>query len=137
MISDIGCHGFRIQWFAVIKDQASAWGIFANQLLAIFLTKPTAKYMSAVDHLISYVYGTKDLAICYDGKRKYAEVFTAASDASSADNPDQKSSEGFMFCLFNGPIDWMARKQRTLTTSTTEAELLALSQASINSYIGR
>ena len=32
-----------------------------------------------------------------------------------------------MFKLFGGPIDWRACKQKTITTSTTEAELLALS----------
>ena len=32
--------------------------------------------------------------------------------------------------MFGGPIDWKARKQQTVTTSTTEAELLALQHAS-------
>jgi hypothetical protein len=32
--------------------------------------------------------------------------------------------------LFRGLIGWRASKQETVTTSTTEAELLALSQAS-------
>jgi hypothetical protein len=31
--------------------------------------------------------------------------------------------------LFGGTIGWRANKQSTVTTSTTEAELLALSQA--------
>lgn len=31
--------------------------------------------------------------------------------------------------LFGGPIAWRANKQDTVTTSTTEAELLAFSQA--------
>jgi hypothetical protein len=31
--------------------------------------------------------------------------------------------------LFGGPIAWRANKQDTVTTSSTEAELLALSQA--------
>jgi hypothetical protein len=56
-------------------------------------------------------------------------VFTGASDAAYADNPDRKSSEGYIFSLFGGPIDWKAGKQKTVTTSTTEAELLALSRA--------
>ena len=38
-----------------------------------------------------------------------------------------KSTEGFLFKLFGGPIDWKACKQKTVTTSTTKAELLALS----------
>ena len=31
--------------------------------------------------------------------------------------------------LFGGAIDWRASKQKTVTTSSTEAELLALSNA--------
>jgi hypothetical protein len=52
-----------------------------------------------------------------------------ASDASFADNTlDRKSSQGYTIKLFNGLIAWRSSKQDTVTTSTTEAELLALSQ---------
>ncbi|OHW89539.1 retrotransposon hobase [Colletotrichum incanum] len=55
---------------------------------------------------------------------------TVASDASFADNSiDRKSSQAFAIKLFGGLIGWRANKQQTVTTSTTEAELLALSQA--------
>jgi hypothetical protein len=37
-------------------------------------------------------------------------VFTGASDAAYADNPDRKSSKGYIFSLFGGPIDWKAGK---------------------------
>ena len=65
---------------------------------------------------------------------KYADntgpnVFMGASDATYADNIDQKSSEGYLFTLFGGPIDWRATKQKMVTMSTTEAKLLALSRA--------
>ena len=53
-----------------------------------------------------------------------------ASDASFADNStDRKSSQGYAMKLFGGLVGWRANKQATVTTSTTEAELLALSQA--------
>ncbi len=53
-----------------------------------------------------------------------------ASDALFADNSaDQKSSQGYAMKLFRGLVGWRANKQATVTTSTTEAELLALSQA--------
>jgi hypothetical protein len=97
------------------------------------LTRCTDRHLKAADHLIAYLYRTKDLALCYDGS-KGITAFTAASDASFADNPDRKSSEGFLFCLFGGPIEWKARKQQTITTSTTEAELLALSHAAKQLY---
>ena len=62
-----------------------------------------------------------------------------ASDASFADNTaDRKSSQAYAMKLFNGLIGWRANKQDTVTTSTTEAELLALSQAAKESqYVGR
>lgn len=60
------------------------------------------------------------------GGGDYLEV---ASDASFADNTlDRKSSQGYTIRLFGGLIAWKASKQDTVTTSTTEAELLALSQ---------
>lgn len=53
-----------------------------------------------------------------------------ASDASFADDShDRKSSQAYALKLFGGLIGWRANQQNTVTTSTTEAELLALSQA--------
>ena len=52
-----------------------------------------------------------------------------ASDASFADNSlDRKSSQGFAIKLFGRLVAWRANKQDMVTTSSTEAELLALSQ---------
>ena len=55
--------------------------------------------------------------------------FQPSSDASFADNPDRKSSHGFLFKLFKGPIAWMSKKQTHVSTSTTQAELIAVSEA--------
>ena len=57
------------------------------------------------------------------------DTLQVASNALFADNTlDRKSSQGYAIKLFNGLIAWRASKQDTVTTSTTEAELLALSQ---------
>jgi hypothetical protein len=51
-----------------------------------------------------------------------------ASDAAFADDMATRySTEGYLFKLFNGPIDWRSIKQKTVIISSTEAELLALS----------
>jgi hypothetical protein len=67
------------------------------------------------------------------------DTFTVASDASFADNSlDRKSSQAYAMKLFGSLIGWRANKQDTVTTSTTEAELLALSQAAKEGqYISR
>jgi hypothetical protein len=108
--------------------------------------------MDAADHALLYLYGTKSLAIEFSAERTTMEAtikelpasepepepepdndpdhFQASSDAAFADDTKtRRSSEGYLFKLFGGPIDWRASKQRTVTTSTTEAELLALSSA--------
>jgi len=59
-------------------------------------------------------------------------VFYGASDASFADEAEtRRSSQGFLYKLYGMPIDWKATVQRTVTRSTTEAELLALSVAGV------
>jgi hypothetical protein len=56
--------------------------------------------------------------------------FFGATDASYADHKaTRKSSQGYIFFLFGGPIDWKATLQRCVTKSTTEAELVAASSA--------
>jgi hypothetical protein len=56
-----------------------------------------------------------------------ADVFLCSSDAAFADDKlTRRSSDGYLFQLFGGAIDWRAAKQKTVTTSSTEAELLAL-----------
>ena len=65
--------------------------------------------------------------------------FICASDASFGDNTiDRKSSQGYIMKLFGGPVAWRANKQDTVTTSSTEAELLAISQTAKESiYLAR
>jgi hypothetical protein len=84
-----------------------------------------------VDRAISYLYGTKTLAIEYSAACNGDQVFTCASDAAYADDSTtRRSTEGYLFQLFRGAIDWRSTKQKTVTTSSTEAELLALTHAS-------
>jgi hypothetical protein len=57
-------------------------------------------------------------------------IFFGASDASFADEVEtRRSSQGYVFQLFGMTVDWKSALQRTVTKSTTEAELLALSLA--------
>ena len=109
---------------------------FASSRLARFNTNPSDTHHEAADQVIKYLYRTKGYSIQYgQGKGTTASIgnmsqdLTCASDASFADNTlDRKSSQGFIMTLFGGPIAWRANKQDTVTTSSTEAELLALSQ---------
>ena len=101
---------------------------FATAKLAQFLQNPCPDHLSAADRVIAYLNGTKNLAIEYNGHQK-TDILMCASDAAFADDElTRRSSDGYLFQLYGGPIDWRAAKQATVTTSSTEAELLALSR---------
>jgi hypothetical protein len=99
---------------------------FAVSRLSRFITNPGPKHHEGADRVLHYLKSTRSLALQY-GRDDH---FRVASDASFADNSiDRKSSQAYAMKLFGGVIGWRASKQETVTTSTTEAELLALSQA--------
>jgi hypothetical protein len=104
---------------------------FAASELAKYMQNPSQEHIQAINHAISYAYGSKALAIEYSAAD---QSMICASNASFADNLDRKSSEGYIFKLFYGLIDWKARKQSTVTTSTTEAEFLGLSSTIKEAY---
>jgi hypothetical protein len=104
---------------------------FTAARLSSFLTNPSPDHMAAANRCIQYLYGSRHLAILFDGLNDTEEkAFKAYTDASFADDlQDRKSTQGYLFTLFGGPIAWKSGKQPTVTTSSTEAELLALSTA--------
>jgi hypothetical protein len=100
----------------------------ANKL-SEFLINPSVRHQEAVNRAILYLYKTSALAIEYSALNdQSAVVYTG--DAAFADNPVIRYSiKGYLFKLFNGPIDWRLTKQKTVTIFSIEAELLALSYA--------
>lgn len=110
---------------------------FATSRLSRFLTNPGPKHHAAADRVLLYLKRYRDYGLQFGGGQE--DTFTVASDASFADNSlDRKSSQAYAMKLFGSLIGWRANKQDTVTTSTTEAELLALSQAAKEGqYISR
>ena len=98
--------------------------------LAEFLTNPGPRHLESADRLITYLYHTRHHALSFSptsgGDENTLQFF---SDASFADAAGRRSSEGYLCKLFGAAVDWRASKQRTVTTSTTEAEFLAISEA--------
>ena len=101
----------------------------AANKLSEFLMNPSACHQETVNRVISYLYETSNLTIKYSATDQSAVI--CASDAAFADNTIIRySTERYLLKMFNGPVDWRSTKQKTVTTSSTEAELLALSHAS-------
>ena len=99
---------------------------FACSRLSRHNMNPDATHHAAADRVLNYLRGTMTWGLELGGGNNL-QIY---SDASFADNKnDRRSSQGFVIRLFRGTVDWRANKQATVTTSSTEAELLAISQA--------
>ncbi|KAI1674084.1 Pol protein [Pyrenophora tritici-repentis] len=117
----------------------------AHSILARHLQNPGQKHIYAAQHVWRYLIGTKNLAIRASAdiqhgitsistpevaQQELEPLFYGALDAAFADEPEtRRSSQGYLFKLYGLPIDWKATVQRSVTKSTTEAELLSLSLA--------
>ena len=118
--------------FAAISTRPDI--VFAVSRLSRFNVRPGRKHHAAAERVLQYFYHTRNKCIRYGGnkiidKERCLISFVCASDASFADNTiDRKSSQGYIMKLFNGPVAWRANKQDTVTTSSTEAEFLAIFQ---------
>ena len=66
----------------------------AHGILAQFLMNPSERCLELADDLLSYLYGTKNLALMFDGNKPPWQIYC---DASYADNEDRKSSQGILF----------------------------------------
>lgn len=106
----------------------------AVSMCADHLVNPATRHLHAITHILQYQMNTEKYAVKYDfglsepnGPKSY--MILMASDASFGDNEGRKSSQGFVAFLYGGPVLWHSNKQRSVTTSTTEAELVTLSAA--------
>jgi hypothetical protein len=96
--------------------------------LSEFLQNPSPTHIAAADRTLEYLVGTKYLAIEFDGNQQDKRIFVTSSDSAFADDLETRnSSYGFCFSLFRRVIHYKAIKGTTVTTSSTKAELLALS----------
>lgn len=100
---------------------------YAVNKLSQFNTSPHPEHLSAAKHILRYLQSTINLRLTYSKSNKILEGF---SDADWAGNFDRKSHTGNVFILANGAIVWETKKQSSVALSSTEAEYMAMSNAS-------
>jgi hypothetical protein len=122
---------------------ASVWGrpdvSRTHVVLASHLINPGQTHVVKARGALRYLLATRGLALqASRDDPALAEyfsvlrdpVFFGASDASFADHVETcRSSQGYMFKFGGMTIDWKSCVQKTVSKSTTESELLALSLA--------
>jgi hypothetical protein len=89
-----------------------------------FCASPTTAHWKAVKRILQYLKKTKRYGIILGGSD---EELCAYADANWATDKDtRRSTTGYICKLFGGCVSWKSQRQRTVATSTTEAEYMAL-----------
>jgi histone deacetylase 1/2 len=101
---------------------------FSVNKVCQFLHAPTTEHWTAVKRILRYVKDTLKLGITFT--KSSSTLLSAFSDADWAGCLDDRRSTGG-FAIFVGPnlVSWSARKQATVSRSSTEAEYKALANA--------
>ena len=92
-------------------------------------------YLVMAKKVLAYVKATLDFKMIYRKKRSNSSTLTAILmdyvDSDFANSANRKSTTGFCFYLEDNLISWCSKKQSTVTTSTTVAELIAFYEVTI------
>ncbi|XP_062557906.1 uncharacterized protein LOC134222764 [Armigeres subalbatus] len=91
------------------------------------VSKPTESDWTEAKRALRYLKETSKLKLKLGG---CGDIKGYADADWAGDRSDRKSNSGFLFMLGNGTISWTARKQECVTLSSTEAEYVALAEAS-------
>lgn len=109
---------------------------YAVNKVCQFMHYPTENHWSAVKRILRYLRGTVDLGLQFQRStdstlHAYTDAHSpflhAYSDADWAGCPDDRRSTGG-FAIYLGPnlVSWSAKKQKTVSRSSTESEYKAL-----------
>ena len=98
---------------------------FATQKLSQFAHNPAVRHMVGAQRVLRYLGETEHAKITFSKGE-----LVGYTDADYAADESRKSTMGFVFMLGGGAITWSSKLQRSVSTSTTEAEYHALSYAS-------
>ena len=101
---------------------------YAVGKLAQFCESPKLKHWTAVKRVLRYVSGSRTMGICFDGAAELRALGYCDADWAG-DVKDRKSTSGYIFMMGGSALSWASRKQTVVSTSSCEAEYIAMSTA--------
>ena len=101
---------------------------FAVSLLTQHTTNPGPEHWDALKRVFFYLRST--IGYCITFGRESNGKLAGYTDASFTEDSATRCSTGaYIFILNGGPISWTLKRQLTVALSTTEAEYIAMYQA--------
>jgi hypothetical protein len=94
--------------------------------LSQFLAAPSKSHLTAAKRLLRYIKGTKDLKLSFPCSYASEITLEAYSDSDYGNCLDTRQSiSGNLFRLNNSTICWRSKKQKSVSTSTCDADYMA------------
>uniref|UniRef100_A0A2N9GV31 Reverse transcriptase Ty1/copia-type domain-containing protein n=1 Tax=Fagus sylvatica TaxID=28930 RepID=A0A2N9GV31_FAGSY len=100
---------------------------FAVYQVCQYMSTPTTTHLAAAKRVLRYIRGTLHHGIEFTPGPLTLSAYTDADWAGDLD--DRRSTSGFLVYLGNNAITWSAKKQPTVSHSSTELEYRALAIA--------
>jgi hypothetical protein len=100
---------------------------YAVNYLSQFNTNYDVEHWKAAKRVLRYLKGTSNYGLMYE--RTGLPLFGVVDADWGTNVIDRRSYSGYAFILAGAPVSWEARKQRTIALSSTEAEYMAISEA--------
>lgn len=102
-----------------------------TSILARHVSDPKQADWNEVKRIFRYLIHTKDkrLRLGTPGEKQAYQLIGYADADWGGDVHDRKSNTGYCFKYLGAPISWTSRKQTMVTLSSTEAEYIALVEA--------
>ena len=102
---------------------------YAVSVVSRNLENPTERDVVRVKRILRYLRGTSNYRLVYKNDHEKG-VLICYSDADHGGDLSTGRSTSGVLCLYSGaPISWMSQRQASVAISTTEAEIVAASEA--------
>jgi hypothetical protein len=102
---------------------------FAVTKLSQFNSNPTPEHLKAAKHVLRYLASSRNFKLRF-GSIDDNEIIGYSDSDYAGDASDRRSTTGYTFFFAGGAIGWASKKQTTVALSSTEAEYMAVSEAS-------
>ena len=119
--SAIGSLMYAMVWTR--PDIAHAVGVVRR-----FMENPRNEHWQAVKWILRYLRGTNTHTLCFGGTHICLQGYVDADMAGDKDT--RRSTTGYVFTIGGTAVSWASKLQKIGSLSTTEAEYVALTEAS-------
>ncbi|KAK9873685.1 hypothetical protein WA026_023685 [Henosepilachna vigintioctopunctata] len=113
-----------LMYLAVLTRPDIAYSV---SFLSQFNNNHSVEQWKCAKRILRYLKSTKDNCLVFTKSTDNLHGFVDADWGS--DKLDRKSYTGFVFKISNSAISWESKKQRTVALSSTEAEYMAMAEA--------